>query len=159
MSANLINFPPGPSPSSRCPAPDEGSRSPAQPLQFGRHVRFRQPSRGHRPAIPRSPAISRWVRPLVRASRTASSSNSCVNRRCCIIEFLTPQRELATFLGQVQGLARRALLTDLSPAPYANATHPRQRTRKSHASQRESHSRGSNSNRRVSVTRAFVAAG
>jgi hypothetical protein len=34
---------------------------------------------------PRSSAISRWVRPLVRTSRTASSSNSFVNRRCCFM--------------------------------------------------------------------------
>jgi len=38
--------------------------------------------------IPRSPAISRCVRPLVCTRRTASSANSLVNRRCCIIEFL-----------------------------------------------------------------------
>src|SRR3954453_22396871 len=38
--------------------------------------------------IPRSPAISRCVRPLVCTRRTASSANSFVNRRCCVIEFL-----------------------------------------------------------------------
>ena len=54
--------------------------------------------------IPRSPAISRWVRPLVCARRTASSSNSFVNRRCCVIEFLFAHRELSTFPKQVQEL-------------------------------------------------------
>src|SRR3954451_17270136 len=52
--------------------------------------------------IPRSPAISRWVRPLVCARRTASCSNSLVNRRCCVIEFLIAHRELSTFPKQVQ---------------------------------------------------------
>src|SRR3954453_8483039 len=52
--------------------------------------------------IPRSPAISRWVRPLVCARRTASCSNSFVNRRCCVIEFLIAHRELSTFPKQVQ---------------------------------------------------------
>jgi len=36
---------------------------------------------------PRSSATSRCVRPLVATSRTASSSNSFVNRRCFVIEF------------------------------------------------------------------------
>src|ERR1700687_1550365 len=47
--------------------------------------------------IPRSPAISRCVRPLVCTRRTASSSNSFVNRRCCVIEFLIAHGELSTF--------------------------------------------------------------
>src|SRR3954454_22976979 len=51
--------------------------------------------------IPRSPAISRCVRPLVCARRTASSSNSLVNRRCCVIEFLIAHWELSTFPKQV----------------------------------------------------------
>src|SRR3954468_5472961 len=51
--------------------------------------------------IPRSPASSRCVRPLVCARRTASSSNSLVNRRCCVIEFLIAHRELSTFPKQV----------------------------------------------------------
>jgi hypothetical protein len=51
---------------------------------------FRMPRSVDSP-IPRSPAVSRWVRPLVRASRTASSSNSFVNSGCCIIEFGTVQ--------------------------------------------------------------------
>src|SRR4051794_15044195 len=51
--------------------------------------------------IPRSPAISRCVRPLVCARRTASSSNSFVNRRCCVIEFLIAHWELSTFPKQV----------------------------------------------------------
>src|SRR6202043_1842665 len=51
--------------------------------------------------IPRSPAISRCVRPLVCTRRTASSSNSFVNRRCCVIEFLIAHRELSTFPQQV----------------------------------------------------------
>src|SRR5712672_1596640 len=51
--------------------------------------------------IPRSPAISRCVRPLVRARRTASSANSFVNRRCCVIEFLIAHGELSTFPKQV----------------------------------------------------------
>lgn len=38
--------------------------------------------------IPRSSATSRCVRPLVCTSRTASASNSCVNRLFCIMEFL-----------------------------------------------------------------------
>src|SRR4029077_446186 len=42
--------------------------------------------------IPRSPAISRCVRPLVCTKRTASSANSFVNRRCCIVEFLLNHR-------------------------------------------------------------------
>src|SRR6186997_185639 len=52
--------------------------------------------------IPRSPAISRCVRPLVCTRRTASSSNSFVNRRCCVIEFLIAHRELSTLPKQVQ---------------------------------------------------------
>src|SRR6202165_2827095 len=52
--------------------------------------------------IPRSPAISRCVRPLVCTRRTASSSNSFVNRRCCVIEFLIAHGELSTFPKQVQ---------------------------------------------------------
>src|SRR3979490_817188 len=51
--------------------------------------------------IPRSPAISRCVRPLVCTRRTASSSNSFVNRRCCVIEFLIAHGELSTFPKQV----------------------------------------------------------
>jgi hypothetical protein len=51
---------------------------------------------------PRSSAISRWVRPLVRTRRTASSSNSFVNRRCCFMGFLARHRELSTFTKQVQ---------------------------------------------------------
>src|SRR5215208_5516937 len=53
--------------------------------------------------IPRSPAISRCVRPLVCTRRTASSANSFVNRRCCVIEFLIAHGELSTFPKQVQG--------------------------------------------------------
>src|SRR3979490_1708220 len=52
--------------------------------------------------IPRSPAIARCVRPLVCTRRTASSSNSFVNRRCCVIEFLIAHRELSTLPKQVQ---------------------------------------------------------
>src|SRR5260221_12235476 len=52
--------------------------------------------------IPRSPAISRCVRPLVCTRRTASSANSFVNRRCCVIEFLIAHGELSTFPKQVQ---------------------------------------------------------
>src|SRR3979411_2790002 len=52
--------------------------------------------------IPRSPAISRCVRPLVCTRRTASSSNSFVNRLCCVIEFLIAHRELSTSPKQVQ---------------------------------------------------------
>src|SRR3979411_2442063 len=52
--------------------------------------------------IPRSPAISRCVRPLVCTRRTASSSNSFVNRCCCVIEFLIAHRELSTSPKQVQ---------------------------------------------------------
>src|SRR5258708_35649367 len=52
--------------------------------------------------IPRSPAISRCVRPLVCTRRTASSSNSFVNRRCWVIEFLIAHGELSTFPKQVQ---------------------------------------------------------
>src|SRR5208282_5054138 len=52
--------------------------------------------------IPRSPAISRCVRPLASAKRTASSSNSFLNRRCCIVEFLIRSQELSTFPEQVQ---------------------------------------------------------
>src|SRR4051812_25627764 len=51
--------------------------------------------------IPRLPAISRCVRPLVCARRTASSSNSFVNRRCCVIEFLIAHWEPSTFPKQV----------------------------------------------------------
>src|SRR6202011_1277546 len=51
--------------------------------------------------IPRSPAISRCVRPLVCTRRTASSSKSFVNRRCCLIEFLIAHGELSTFPKQV----------------------------------------------------------
>src|SRR4051794_8413237 len=58
--------------------------------------------------IPKSPAISRCVRPLVCARRTASSSNSFVNRRCCVIEFLIAQWELSTFSKQVHYLGRLA---------------------------------------------------
>jgi hypothetical protein len=35
--------------------------------------------------------------PLVQTSRTASSSNSFVNRLWCVIEFLIPHTELSTF--------------------------------------------------------------
>src|SRR5262249_764951 len=52
--------------------------------------------------IPKSPAISRCVRPLVSTRRTASCANSFVNRRCCLIEFLIAQKELSTFPEQVQ---------------------------------------------------------
>src|SRR3954454_1516814 len=52
--------------------------------------------------IPRSLAISRCVRPLVCARRTAPSLNSFVNRRCCVIEFLIAHWELPIFLKQVQ---------------------------------------------------------
>src|ERR1044071_4440628 len=52
--------------------------------------------------IPRSLAISRCVRPLVCARRTASSLHSFVNRRCCGIEFLIAHWELSTFPKQVQ---------------------------------------------------------
>src|SRR5262249_42130525 len=52
--------------------------------------------------IPRSPAISRCVRPPVCTRRTASSANSFVNRRCCVIEFLIAHGELSTFPKQVQ---------------------------------------------------------
>src|SRR4029077_13039083 len=58
--------------------------------------------------IPRSPAISRCVRPLVCTRRTASSANSFVNRRCCIIEFLIAHGELSTFPKQVQHPRRRS---------------------------------------------------
>src|SRR4030081_801668 len=58
--------------------------------------------------IPRSPAISRCVRPLVCTRRTASSSKSFVNRRCCVIEFLIAHGELSTFPKQVQmGMGHR----------------------------------------------------
>src|SRR4029077_2456099 len=59
-----------------------------------------QRTRVDRP-IPRSPAISRCVRPLVCTRRTASSANSFVNRRCCVIEFLIAHGELSTFPKQV----------------------------------------------------------
>src|ERR1700680_1861565 len=55
--------------------------------------------------IPRSPAISRCVRPLVCTRRTASSSNSFVTRCACVIEFLIAHRELSTFPQQVQRTA------------------------------------------------------
>src|SRR4051812_36477018 len=61
--------------------------------------------------IPRSPAISRCVRPLVCARRTASSANSFVNRRCCVIEFLIAHRELSTLPKQVQPEAFTFYLT------------------------------------------------
>src|SRR5665647_2865360 len=48
--------------------------------------------------IPRSSAISRCVRPLVRTSRTASSSNSRVNRFCFVIEFTFHLRKTLHFL-------------------------------------------------------------
>jgi hypothetical protein len=51
--------------------------------------------------IPRSPAISRCVRPLVCTRRTASSANSFVNGHCCVIEFLIAHGELSTFPKQV----------------------------------------------------------
>ena len=57
--------------------------------------------------IPRSPAISRCVRPLVCTRRRASSANSFVNRRCCVIEFLIAHRELSTFPRQVHIWADR----------------------------------------------------
>src|SRR5437764_15190031 len=43
--------------------------------------------------------------PLVCTRRTASSANSFVNRRCCVIEFLIAHRELSTFPKQVQTAA------------------------------------------------------
>src|SRR5258707_10417471 len=42
-----------------------------------------------------------YVRPLVCTRRTASSANSFVNRRCCVIEFLIAHGELSTFPKQV----------------------------------------------------------
>src|ERR1700704_5059638 len=64
--------------------------------------------------IPRSPAIARCVRPLVCTRRTASSSNSFVNRRCCVIEFLIAHRELSTLPKQVQtGVLRLQILQTL----------------------------------------------
>ena len=44
----------------------------------------------------------KYIVPLVCARRTASSRNSFVNRRCCVIEFLIVHRELSTFPKQVQ---------------------------------------------------------
>src|ERR1700730_14579245 len=46
---------------------------------------------------PRFLAISRRVRPLVRARRTASSSNSCVNPFCFVIEFTFHPRKTLHF--------------------------------------------------------------
>ena len=42
------------------------------------------------------------MRPLVSASRTASSSNAFVNRFCCTIGAPSPHRKPSTFPGQVQ---------------------------------------------------------
>jgi hypothetical protein len=50
---------------------------------------------------PRSSAISRWVLPLVRTRRTASSSNSAVNRRCYFMRGLLHHRDHSTFPKQV----------------------------------------------------------
>ncbi|MCB4825575.1 hypothetical protein, partial [Roseicella aerolata] len=47
--------------------------------------------------------------PLVRARRTASSSNSFVNRRCCFMWVLLHHRDLSTFPKQVQRLAARKM--------------------------------------------------
>ena len=57
------------------------------PRRAGSRLRPIQRASVDRP-IPRSLAISRCVRPLVCTRRTASSANSFVNRRCCVIEFL-----------------------------------------------------------------------
>src|SRR5580700_7715935 len=46
---------------------------------------------------PRFSANSRRVRPLVRARRTASSSNSCVNPFCFVIEFTFHPRKTLHF--------------------------------------------------------------
>jgi hypothetical protein len=50
----------------------------------------------------RSSAISRWVPPIVRTRRTASSSNSFIDRRCCFMEVLLRHRDFSTFPKQVQ---------------------------------------------------------
>jgi hypothetical protein len=72
---------------------------------------------GLRP-IPRSQAISRCVRPLVCTRRTASSSNSFVNRRCCVIEFLIAHGELSTFPRQVHDQpAVSDKATEIPPMP------------------------------------------
>jgi len=65
--------------------------------------------------IPRSPAISRCVRPLVCTRRTASSANSFVNRRCCVIEFLIAHGELSTFPKQVQAEADAVFSARMKP--------------------------------------------
>src|SRR5580700_1852747 len=76
--------------------------------------------------IPRSPAISRWVRPLVCTRRTASSSNSFVNRRCCVIEFLIAHGELSTFPKQVHSDC--SFRGDIAvQAGIAGASHQRER--------------------------------
>src|SRR4051794_22687270 len=72
--------------------------------------------------IPRSPAISRCVRPLVCARRTASSLNSLVNRRCCVIEFLIAHWELSTFLKQIHEPAVEAPSNGRTVPVYSVAT-------------------------------------
>src|ERR1044071_2859625 len=64
---------------------------------------------------PRSLAISRCVRPLDCARRTASSLNSFVNRRCCVIEFLIAHWELPTFSTQVQSPVQTFFRTTTRP--------------------------------------------
>jgi len=119
MSANLIDFPPGRKkqwPSLGCPAPGGGSRysrrsrlssAVTSPSAARRRVDSApipapaDPAHQRRQPDPQITAISRCVRPLVCTRRTASSSNSFVNRRCCIIEFLISHEEHSTFPKQV----------------------------------------------------------
>ena len=85
------------------------------------------PSHQRRQADSRSYAIAHCVRPLVRAKRTASSSNSLVNRCCCVIEFLMRHWELSIFTKQVQpALEPQFSLTGPSSASSAGP-HPSHR--------------------------------
>src|SRR3984893_7145112 len=55
---------------------------------------------------PRFSANSRRVRPLVRARRTASSSNSCVNPFCFVIEFTFHPRKTLHFFAAKTEMSR-----------------------------------------------------
>jgi hypothetical protein len=69
--------------------------------------------------------IQRWLfrtEPGFRSrGRTASSANSFVNHRCCVIEFLIAHGELSTFPKQVQSIRRQKITHAEAQAVYPSA--------------------------------------
>jgi hypothetical protein len=141
MSANLIDFPPGRNAGLFQDVPllakgsfSRRSRSSSAVTSLSAAEGSTARRSGLRPTqrtsvdrpIPRSPAISRCVRPLVCTGRTASSANSFVNRRCCIFEFLFSHGELSTFTKQVQVMVTSVkwLTANSYFAPYVETPTP-----------------------------------